>query len=100
MEKELNEIKFDLKKYGQEHLLNNFDKLDESKQKRLLEQLSNIDYELINGLYNGTKKVITEVLEQVSKNGIDSTLTKKNIKSLYKKYCIDQIEINEKMLEK
>ena len=58
MEKELNEIKFDLKKYGQEHLLNNFDKLDESKQKRLLEQLSNIDYELINGLYNGTKKEI------------------------------------------
>ena len=46
------------------------------------------------------KKVITEVFEQVSKNGIDSTLTKKNIKSLYKKYCIDQIEINEKMLEK
>lgn len=58
MEKELNEIKFDLKKYGQEHLLNNFDKLDESKQKRLLEQLSNIDYELINSLYNGTKKEI------------------------------------------
>ena len=51
-------------------------------------------------LNENVKKVITEVLEQVSKNGIDSTLTKKNIKSLYKKYCIDQIEINEKMLEK
>ena len=45
-------------------------------------------------LNENVKKVITEVLEQVSKNGIDSTLTKKNIKSLYKKYCIDQIEIN------
>ena len=42
-------------------------------------------------LNENVKKVITEVLEQVSKNGIDSTLTKKNIKSLYKKYCIDQI---------
>ena len=40
-------------------------------------------------LNENVKKVITEVLEQVSKNGIDSTLTKKNIKSLYKKYCID-----------
>ena len=47
-------------------------------------------------LNENVKKVITEVLEQVSKNGIDSTLTKKNIKSLYKKYCIDQIEINVK----
>lgn len=29
----------------------------------------------------------TEVLEQVAKNGIDSTLTKKNMKELYKKNC-------------
>ena len=35
MEKDLNEIKFILKKYGQEHLLNGYDKLDESKKKTL-----------------------------------------------------------------
>ena len=58
MEKSLDEIKFDLKKYGQEHLLNNYENLDENKKKRLLEQLSKIDYELINSLYANTKKEI------------------------------------------
>ena len=36
------------------------------------------------------KKFITEVLEQVSQNGIDSTLTKKNIRSLYEKHCMNE----------
>ena len=33
------------------------------------------------------KEFITEVLTQVANNGIDNTLTKKNIKQIYKKYC-------------
>ena len=57
MMKDLDEIKFELKKYGQEHLLNNYENLDESKQKTLINQLSNIDFELINSLYANTKKV-------------------------------------------
>ena len=32
---------------------------------------------------------LTEVFTQVKDNGIDKTFNKKNIKSLYKKYCID-----------
>lgn len=32
---------------------------------------------------------LTEVFTQVKDNGIDKTLKKKNIKELYKKYCID-----------
>lgn len=32
---------------------------------------------------------LTEVFTQVKDNGIEKTLTKQNIKSLYKKYCID-----------
>lgn len=32
---------------------------------------------------------LTEVFTQVKENGIDKTITKQNIKSLYKKYCID-----------
>lgn len=35
------------------------------------------------------EKVITDFLTQVSKDGIKKVLTKKNVKSLYKKYCID-----------
>lgn len=56
MIKDLEEIKFELKKYGQEHLLNNYENLDENKKKTLVNQLSNIDYELINNLYANTKK--------------------------------------------
>ena len=33
--------------------------------------------------------MITETFRQVKDNGLDKTLTRKNIKSLYKKYCID-----------
>ena len=55
MKYNLAEIKYTLKKYGQEHLLNFYDKLDERKQEKLLKQISEIDFELINSLYNKTK---------------------------------------------
>ena len=38
-------------------------------------------------LNQNTKNFLTEVLEQVAQNGINKTLTKKNIKYLYKKHC-------------
>ena len=44
MDKDLDEIKWTLKKYGQEHLLNGYDKLDEKKQKELLKQINEIDF--------------------------------------------------------
>ena len=56
MDKRLEEIRAILKKYGQEHLLNNYDKLDENHKKKLLEQIENIDFELINSLYQNTNK--------------------------------------------
>ncbi len=34
-------------------------------------------------------KFLTEVFLQVKENGIEKTLTKQNMKELYKKYCID-----------
>ena len=45
-----------LRKYSQEHLLNGFDKLEEPKQKQLLDQIESTDFELINSLYNHTKE--------------------------------------------
>ena len=61
MEKQLNEIKITLKKYGQEHLLNMYEKLDDEKKKELLNQIENIDFDLIKHLYDTTKrKAITE----------------------------------------
>ena len=55
MDKDLDEIKWTLKKYGQEHLLNGYDKLDEKKQKELLKQINEIDFELIKSLYKATR---------------------------------------------
>ena len=56
MEKELGEIKANLKKYGQEHILNHFEELDETHQKELLKEIKGIDFELVTSLYNNTKK--------------------------------------------
>lgn len=45
-------VKEKLKKYGQEHLLNFYNKLDEGKQEQFLEDILNIDFEEIKSLYN------------------------------------------------
>lgn len=56
MESNTEEIKWKLKKYGQEHLLRFYDTLDEKNKNKLLNQIENIDFELMNSLYNSTKK--------------------------------------------
>ena len=56
MDNTLEEAKAILKKYNQEHLLNGYEKLKEKKQKQLLNQIMNIDFELIKSLYDNTKK--------------------------------------------
>ena len=55
MDNTLEEAKYILKKYHQEHLLNGYDKLDEQKKEKLLNQIFNICIELINKLYDNTK---------------------------------------------
>ena len=56
MNETLEEAKSLLKKYNQEHLLNRYEELEESKKKKLINQILNIDFELINHLYSNTKK--------------------------------------------
>ncbi len=60
MEYNIEEIKHKLKKYGQEHLLNFYDTLDKKRQEELIKQINNIDFELINSLYNKTKNANKE----------------------------------------
>ena len=55
MDNTLEEAKVILKKYNQEHLLNGYENLDERKQKQLLDQIMNINFELIKSLYDNTK---------------------------------------------
>ena len=57
MENALEEAKDILKKYNQEHLLNHYDKLDDSYKKILLDEIENIDFELVNSLYRSTEKI-------------------------------------------
>lgn len=58
MEQTLDEIKWKLSKFDQEHLLNEYENLPDNKKKELLMQLQEIDFELINNLYRNTKKEI------------------------------------------
>ncbi len=55
MDTELEEIKDMLKKYGQEHLLNHYNDLEEKKKEILLKQIKMIDFDLANKLYDTTK---------------------------------------------
>ena len=56
MDKNLEETKALLKKYNQEHLLRFYDKMNSEEQEKLLNQLENIDFDLMNDLYESTKK--------------------------------------------
>ncbi len=56
MDEKVEELQNVLKKYGQEHLLNHYQTLDEIHKKELLNQIESINFELINSLYDHTKK--------------------------------------------
>ena len=66
MDTELEEVKDILKKYGQEHLLNHYNGLDEKKKEILLEQINEIDFELINKLYDSTKEQKTNTNDKIT----------------------------------
>ena len=52
----LDEIKVKLEKYGQEHLLLSYDRLDEEGKEKLLRQIENINFDECNELYALTKE--------------------------------------------
>ena len=83
MDENLNEIKWTLKKYGQEHLLNGYDKLDEKKKIELKKQIESIDFELIKSLYENTKK--TPEVEEFEIQPIDY-MDKEKLYDNYKEY--------------
>ena len=65
IEESYNKAKKILKKYNQEHLLSQYEKLDNEKKEFLLKQIINIDFEQINGLYEQTKKEIKPEVETI-----------------------------------
>ena len=66
MDDNLGEVKAILKKYGQEHLLNHYDKLDEAHKKKLIEQIDAIDFELVKSLYENTKKEVKNSKDEIT----------------------------------
>ncbi len=78
-----NDIEKLLKKYDQEHLLNFYDELDENNKKTLLEQISKIDFEYMNKLYNHVEKFEMEDKEITNLEIFDKY---KNDTSEYEKF--------------
>ena len=66
MDENLDAIRKELKKYSQEHLLTEYERLDETTQKQLLDQIKGIDFGLINSLYNNTRKEFNEKDSQIT----------------------------------
>ena len=66
---------------------------DWTKEYELEYWLHERDKTLVN---DQVEALITEFLTQVSKDGIEKSLTKKNVKALYKEYCIDYNEKSKK----
>ncbi len=66
MDIRLEEAEATLKKYGQEHLLAHYDKLDDKKKEELLKQIQEIDFELVNELYNSTKEKKTTTNDKIT----------------------------------
>lgn len=56
MEDKLSIAKGILKKYNQEHLLQEYNNIDTTKKEYLLNQILNIDFDQINKLYENTKQ--------------------------------------------
>lgn len=50
------EMKEELKKYGQEHLWTAYQRLDEEKKRKMAEQIASIDFDKMNKLYQSTKE--------------------------------------------
>ena len=67
---------------------------DWTKEYELEYWLNERDKTLVN---DQVEALITDAFTQVSKVGINKTLTKENVKKLYKKYCIDYKKENDKI---
>ena len=72
-----------LEKYGQEHILNNFEKLTQDQKEKLLDQILTIDLNQIKELYESTKKEINfandkiEPIDYVDKSNLSQEELKK-----------------------
>lgn len=96
MENEYLEIKEILEEYGQEHLLNFFNELNDKQKKKLLEEIKLINFNQINELYKQTKienKIEKDLIEPIKY--INKEKLKKEEIEYYKKIGENSIKNNE-----
>ena len=95
MGERLDKIKKVLKKYGQEHLLQKYDDMNDAQKEELLDQIENIDFDLMKELYENAKKPIN--LESLSLEPIEyvdkAKLTVAE-REMYEKKGIEAIKYN------
>ena len=95
MKKNLEEIKELLKKHNQEHLLVNYNNLNDEAKERLLEQITNIDFDLMKDLYeNATKPVGFENVTIEPIEHVDKSKITVNEKEMYTKKGVEAIKYN------
>lgn len=82
-----------LRKYGQEHVLDFYNELEESEKVKLLNQINNINFELLLDIYNSTKELETsenDLIEPIS--SIDREKLSKEDKEKYESIGIKAIK--------
>ncbi len=95
MDEKLEKAQMLVKKYNQEHLLKFYNEKNAQDKEKLLDQILNIDFELMEKLYKSAKKPITfenidiEPIEYVDKSKLTATETK-----YYEEKGIDAIKSN------
>ena len=66
MDYQISEVQGMLKKYGQEHLIKQYEALKNGQKEQFLNQIKEIDFELITNLYNNTKKEIKHCEDKIT----------------------------------
>ena len=93
MENKYNEAKKIIEKYGQDHLLNQYNNLNNEKKEILLNQILNIDFNQINNLYNQTKEKIKMGQDKIEPiKYIEKENLKNEEKEYYEKIGVKEIK--------
>lgn len=82
-----------LKKYGQEHLLNRYQYLDDEKKEKIIKQIKNIDFDQVIDLFNITTKSVKKLDGEIT--NIEYVDKSKLSEEEYNKYY----EIGKKRIE-
>ncbi|MBR3697885.1 MAG: UTP--glucose-1-phosphate uridylyltransferase [Clostridia bacterium] len=95
MDRKIEDIKKKLKKYGQEHLFQKFDEMNDDQKAELLNQIETIDFDLMKDLYEKAKNpvdfenITIEPIEHVDKSKL--TVAERE---MYEKKGIEAIKYN------